>query len=250
MTVYHRNYLSPESQPWARDVEGRLNDLDRSSALFAQETNNTLLQLNSSVQLLSSQEAGLGQVNQDLFVTQAALSAVESTLDSTVADLAITQAEIDAVEADLAIVAAELDDTVDYLNSLQIVSATGSTSLTSVAVDTWSAGPSLTIATSTGNLKVTVSGLILANSGGFAVATFDIAGEVTRDAQITAFTSGTFDGVANALGSDGSLSGSFTQYVTGLPLGTSLTVQFQFRTVGGTGTAGYVNSKLIAEVVP
>lgn len=55
MTTYHRNYLSPESQPWARDVEDRLLSIEQANALTAQETNNTLLQLNSSVQLLSQQ---------------------------------------------------------------------------------------------------------------------------------------------------------------------------------------------------
>ena len=54
MTTYHRNYLSPESQPWARDVEDRLLSIEQANALTAQETNNTLLQLNSSVQLLTT----------------------------------------------------------------------------------------------------------------------------------------------------------------------------------------------------
>jgi len=59
MTVYHRNYLSPESQPWARDVEGRIVTLETREALTAQNSDNTLSQLNASVQLLSQQVANL-----------------------------------------------------------------------------------------------------------------------------------------------------------------------------------------------
>lgn len=52
---YPESYLAPQSQPWARSVEERLTALERSDALVAQESGNTFRQLNSSIDLLSSQ---------------------------------------------------------------------------------------------------------------------------------------------------------------------------------------------------
>lgn len=55
MPVNPRPDLPPQSQPWGRSVEDRLAALERREQLTAQDTNNTLTQLNSSVQLLSQQ---------------------------------------------------------------------------------------------------------------------------------------------------------------------------------------------------
>lgn len=51
--------LPPQSAQWGRSVEDRLSALVLSASLNTQDVNNTLLQLNSSVQLLSQQVANL-----------------------------------------------------------------------------------------------------------------------------------------------------------------------------------------------
>lgn len=59
MTVRPRSELPPPSQPWGRSVDERISSLERSVTLSNVNLANTILQLNSSVQLLSEQVSNL-----------------------------------------------------------------------------------------------------------------------------------------------------------------------------------------------
>lgn len=137
---------------------------------------------------------------------------------------------------------AELQETVDYLESLTVVSAVSASSTISVGNDTWTSNaslrPSLSVTSSTGKLKVTVSAFT-----SYALATFSIPGYVDRDAQIAG--SGWLHQLQNVDG--GAASKSFV--VAGLPVGVALTVQAEVRGLStGSPLAGHVS--LIAEVIP
>lgn len=66
-----QSYLAPQSQPWGRFVEQSLADLEKGVSINGQNSNNNLRQLNSSVQLLSEQQAAL----MDIINQQADLNA-------------------------------------------------------------------------------------------------------------------------------------------------------------------------------
>lgn len=66
MAVIPTSYLPPESQPWGRSVDERIGNLETLVGRMSQETNNTLLQLGSSVQLLSLQVADVQESVQRL----------------------------------------------------------------------------------------------------------------------------------------------------------------------------------------
>ena len=53
MTQYPNSFLQSESQPWGRSVEQRLADLERQDRLVAQESNNNLSQINSTLDRLT-----------------------------------------------------------------------------------------------------------------------------------------------------------------------------------------------------
>lgn len=57
------NNLPPESQPWARDVNRRLLDLDLALKGASQGVKNSFKSLNSSMSLLSSQVARIQETN-------------------------------------------------------------------------------------------------------------------------------------------------------------------------------------------
>jgi len=57
------NNLPPESQPWARDVDRRLRDLELSLEGASQGVKNSFKSLNSSMSLLSSQVARIQETN-------------------------------------------------------------------------------------------------------------------------------------------------------------------------------------------
>jgi hypothetical protein len=67
--------LPPQAQPWGRYIEKELADLQLNAGIVGQDSNNTLAQLNSSVQLLSRQQ-------QDLAAQQAALTSQQAQLAS------------------------------------------------------------------------------------------------------------------------------------------------------------------------
>jgi hypothetical protein len=51
--------LPPQAQPWGRYIEGQLAKLSLDAGIVGQDSNNTLAQLNSSIQLLSRQQSVL-----------------------------------------------------------------------------------------------------------------------------------------------------------------------------------------------
>jgi hypothetical protein len=62
MTQHPNSFLQPESQPWSRSIEQRLNDLENNDRLNRQESNNNLSQINSSNTLISGQVSLLSQM--------------------------------------------------------------------------------------------------------------------------------------------------------------------------------------------
>jgi hypothetical protein len=77
--------LPPQAQPWGRYIEGQLAKLSLDAGLVGQDSNNTLAQLNSSIQLLSRQQS-------DLASQQATLASQQATLASQQTALAAQQA--------------------------------------------------------------------------------------------------------------------------------------------------------------
>lgn len=137
---------------------------------------------------------------------------------------------------------AELQATVAYLESLEVVSAVSSSSTISIANDTWTSNaalrPEVSLTTSTGKLKVTISAFT-----SYALATFSIPGYVDRDAQIAG--SGWLHQLQNVDG--GAASKVFI--VGGLPTDSAVTVTAEVRGLSsGSPLAGHVS--VIAEVVP
>jgi hypothetical protein len=157
---------------------------------------------------------------------------------------------LEGVTAELADVQASQQETIDYLASLTVSTAVGSTSQTSVSAGTWGSDrPALVFRTSTGKVRITVSASILSVAlSTTGAATFSIDGQVTRDANITGITSGTFTGAVNAFATDVIASGSYVHTVEGLPVDTAMTARFEC--YAHAGNIGYAHPKIIVEVIP
>lgn len=56
MTKAPQSNLPPQAQPWGRYIEKELADLQLKNGIVGQDSNNTLTQLNSSIELLSQQQ--------------------------------------------------------------------------------------------------------------------------------------------------------------------------------------------------
>lgn len=84
MTTNPQSYLAPQSQPWGRFVDKSLADITETTRLNTLNTSNNLKQLNSSVNLLSNQQAALATQQETLANQQVALATQQNYLSSLV----------------------------------------------------------------------------------------------------------------------------------------------------------------------
>lgn len=93
ITMPKRN-LAPESEPWGRKVDERLDQIDKTVAQNKQDTGNAQSAINSTVNKLSEQVAAIDELTQELAVQQATLEAQQATLQEQQAQLSDQVAQI------------------------------------------------------------------------------------------------------------------------------------------------------------
>lgn len=79
ITMPKRN-LAPESEPWGRKVDERLDQIDKTVAQNKQDTSNSQSAINSTVTKLSEQVAAIDELTQELAEQQATLEAQQAQL--------------------------------------------------------------------------------------------------------------------------------------------------------------------------
>jgi hypothetical protein len=80
MAVVPNNNLPPESQPWARDRDAVISQLQYDSNKAAQDNANAFKGLNNTLTAISKQLADLSQVQSELVSQQAELAAQQTTI--------------------------------------------------------------------------------------------------------------------------------------------------------------------------
>lgn len=80
MPVVPRNNLPPESQPWARDRDAAIEQLQFDAAKNAEDNKNAFIAVNNSLTAISGQLADIATVQAEQAIQQAALASQQATL--------------------------------------------------------------------------------------------------------------------------------------------------------------------------
>jgi hypothetical protein len=158
---------------------------------------------------------------------------------------------IDALNSNMNILSQTLNtlkSQVNYVSGLQVASSSSTSTTVSITANSWSTAtrPSITFTPQNGKALITISSNIASavTGGGTVAATFSIPGYVDRNIQIGAFLGGASynqNCLALSGGNGITLTGSFTQLVTGLP-NTPITATFECYALTA---AGYFQSPTI-----
>lgn len=226
--VFPRRNLPGDAEDWGRKVEGRITDLETALSGVGDTVGNQGRSNSGALALISDQIKQLAEVQAQQAETLATVQAVQ-------ADLAAQQAALTATQN-------ALQAQANYLQSLTVTSASTTTDITTF--QGWapnSLRPQVTVRTSTGKLRITVSGTV-----GSAFMVYSIAGQVTRESRIDG--SRLFDSL-NATSDVNHTVGASKQFtVVGLPTNTDLVVTAETYSPSAVGFAARVG--IIVEVIP
>lgn len=84
MSMMPKRNLAPESEPWGRKVDERLDSIDKTVAQNKQDTSNAQSAVNSTVTKLSEQVAAIDELTQELAAQQASLEEQQVQLSAQV----------------------------------------------------------------------------------------------------------------------------------------------------------------------
>lgn len=97
MTVTPKRNLPPESEPWGRSIENRLDQSEAQSRRQTQDINNTLAGVNGSLVRLSEQVGEIRVITETLVQQQATLQAQQEQLQAQQSQLTQTVGELQTV---------------------------------------------------------------------------------------------------------------------------------------------------------
>jgi len=87
MPISPKRNLAPESEPWGRSVDQRLDSIEKYASQYQQDTKNALSGVNSTASKLSDQVAAIQTLTEELQEQQSTLEAQQAQLSAQVAQI-------------------------------------------------------------------------------------------------------------------------------------------------------------------
>lgn len=168
----------PGMQPWVRQIESVAQALQSYADRTSNTSGNAKTAGDGTMSFLQGQVAKLEGVVEDVVEQQGLLAQQQAALAAQQTALSAAQTSLQNAQTDIV-------NQQNYINSLQPISAASAAGLTSVSQGSWAGNayrPTVTIATSSTRIKITVGATLLG-----ALGVYSISGGMTvsRDSRVS-----------------------------------------------------------------